>query len=113
MLFRSTVVQGEAPEALLKLPDPDRVLIGGSGGRLSDIVDLLSPKMQPGGRVIINAVTLETLSQALDCFSSTWQVEIIQVSIARARAAGKSNLLGSLNPVFIIAACKGGQSNGG
>jgi precorrin-6Y C5,15-methyltransferase (decarboxylating) CbiT subunit len=108
-----TVVQGEAPEALRNLPDPDRVLIGGSGGKLSAIADMIAPRLLPGGRVVINAVTLETLSQALEYFHPPWEMEIIQVSVTRTRAAGKSNLMNGLNPVFIIAASKGGQSNGG
>lgn len=108
-----TVLQGDAPEALRNLPDPDRVFIGGSGGKMSAIVDLLAPRLRPGGRVVINAVTLETLSQALDYFRPPWEMEIVQVSVTRTRAAGKSNLMSSLNPVFIIAASKGGQSNGG
>ena len=34
------VMRGEAPEALEPLPAPDRVFIGGSGGRLGEIVRL-------------------------------------------------------------------------
>ena len=103
-----TVIAGEAPEALLDLPAPDRVLIGGSGGKLEAIADLIENKIRPGGRVVINAITLETLSTAMRLFKPCWQVEVVQVCITRTKAVGNSNLLSSLNPVFVIAASKGG-----
>lgn len=103
-----TVIEGEAPEALNDLPAPDRVLIGGSGGRLSAIADMVGKRIRPGGRVVINAVTLETLSSAMSLFRPHWQVEVVQVCITRTRPAGNSNLLSSLNPVFVITANKGG-----
>lgn len=103
-----TVIAGEAPEALLDLPAPDRVLIGGSGGKLEAIADLIENKIRPGGRVVINAITLETLSTAMHLFKPRWQVEVVQVCITRTKAVGNSNLLSSLNPVFVIAASKGG-----
>lgn len=103
-----TVIEGEAPEALLDLPAPDRVLIGGSGGKLEAIADLIENKIRPGGRVVINAITIETLSMAMRLFKPRWQLEVVQVCITRTKAVGNSNLLSSLNPVFVIAASKGG-----
>ena len=56
-----SVIEGEAPESLSTLPLPDSVFIGGSKGRLSDIVEYL---FSLGKRmfVVINAVKEETLS---------------------------------------------------
>ena len=44
-----TVVSGEAPEALEGLPAPDQVFIGGSGGRLSEILAAVLRKIRASG----------------------------------------------------------------
>lgn len=107
------VVVGRAPEVLVDLPIPQRVLIGGSGGLLSDIITLLEEKIPCGGRVVINAVTLETLVSALTALGPPWQREIIQVSVARSTPCGRYQLMQALNPVWIIAAQKGGKGDAG
>lgn len=56
-----TPVYGTAPEILCGLPLPDSVFIGGSKGRLSDIIDYLF-SLQKEIRVVINAVTDKTVS---------------------------------------------------
>jgi precorrin-6Y C5,15-methyltransferase (decarboxylating) CbiT subunit len=102
------VVQGEAPAALISLPDPDRVLIGGSGGKTAEIIEVVASRLKPGGRVVVNAVTLETAAEALGALKRFFdQAEAVQVSIARTMRAGNKHLLKSLNPVTVISAEKG------
>ena len=55
------VIKGEAPECLSTLPSPDCVFIGGSKGRLSDILEYLF-SLGKKINVVINAVKTETLS---------------------------------------------------
>ena len=43
------IVSGEAPEVLDRLPEPDSVFVGGSGGRLSEILDHCAGRLTPGG----------------------------------------------------------------
>lgn len=102
------VVEGAAPEALLPLPDPDRVLIGGSGGRLAEILALVKDRLRPGGRVVLNAITLETTALSVHLLTELFgQVEAVQITAARAVAAGGSRLLRGANPVMVISAEKG------
>lgn len=61
------IIPGEAPEALIGLPDPDRVFIGGSGGRLSAIITVAADRLKPGGRLLINTVLKESEEEALRC----------------------------------------------
>ncbi|RJQ28139.1 MAG: precorrin-6Y C5,15-methyltransferase (decarboxylating) subunit CbiT [Peptococcaceae bacterium] len=101
------VVHGEAPDALASLPDPDRVFIGGSGGKLDSIIRLLTGRLGAGGRLVINAVTLETACEALGLLQTHFSsVEVVQLSVARTVCTGDRHLLKSLNPVFIISAGK-------
>ena len=101
-VFNMEIVRGEAPEALAKLPDPDRVWIGGSGGRLSELIDVVKSRM-PRGVVVINAATLETMNETVNLLEAGgFKVEISQVSIARAKELGGKRHLTALNPVFVI-----------
>jgi precorrin-6Y C5,15-methyltransferase (decarboxylating) len=50
---------GRAPEALADLPAPDAVFIGG-GASEAGVFDAAWAALKPGGRLVINAVTLET-----------------------------------------------------
>jgi precorrin-6Y C5,15-methyltransferase (decarboxylating) len=102
-----TLVEGEAPECLETLPDPDRVFIGGSGGNLWEILEAVDLRLPAEGRVVINAVTLETLTAATEYFDNAgYQVEVTTVNIARTRPLTDYKMFEAYNPVYIIAAVK-------
>jgi precorrin-6Y C5,15-methyltransferase (decarboxylating) len=102
-----TLVEGEAPECLETLPDPDRVFIGGSGGNLWKILEAVDLRLPAEGRVVINAVTLDTLTAATEYFDNAgYQVEVTTVNIARTRPLTDYKTFEAYNPVYIIAAVK-------
>lgn len=53
------VVQGQAPACLAALAPPDAVFIGGGGGDVS-IFERCWSALRPGGRLVMNSVSLET-----------------------------------------------------
>lgn len=120
---RVTAVHGMAPEGLDAFPDPDAVFIGGTGGRMEAILDVVRRRLRPGGRVVLNLATLEHLAAAdaiLRRFG--WEREVVMVQVARSRAlaAGREVLtrLESLDPVFILSAWppqagRAGEGDGG
>lgn len=97
------VINGKAPEALIDLPIPDRAFIGGSKGNLTEILKLLIEK-NPNIRVVINAITLETLIEAIECLRQLdfSDVDISQVAVSRSKNIGNYHMLMGQNPVFII-----------
>jgi len=97
------VVEGEAPEALVGLPEPDAVFVGGGGSRLAEIVLTSSQRLRPGGRLVANFTVLEHLStwQQVASRELPWSSEISQVSIARSEPLGDGGRLAPLGPVFI------------
>lgn len=99
------IVTGEAPEALRNLPAPDRVFVGGSGGALDAVLDAVLAA-NPRARICIAAITIETLSLALEGIRrlGLTEPEIVQLSVAKARAAGSSHLMMAANPVWLITA---------
>lgn len=93
---------GEAPEALRDLPAPDKVFIGGSGGNLKEIVQVVH-EANPNARVCISAIALETLHTAMTTLEELgYEAEVVQISVSRARKAGELHLLMAQNPVFLI-----------
>ena len=97
------IISGEAPEALRELPSPDIVFIGGSCGKISEILSIIYEKNKTA-IVVITAVSLETLSTAQKAFSGFGIIEpeIVQVSITRSKRLGNHTMLAAENPVFII-----------
>ena len=53
------VVDGSAPAALDGLPAPDAVFVGG-GLTAAGLLDACWAALRPGGRLVVNAVTLES-----------------------------------------------------
>ena len=97
------VIRAEAPEGLDKLPDPDAVFIGGSGGRMEEILDVVSRRLKPGGRIVANAATLESMNAAADGLRRRgFEIEVALVNVARSKAVANLTRLQSLNPVFVI-----------
>ena len=96
------IIHGSAPDALMALPAPDRVFIGGSGGNVGDIVKLVAEKMQTG-IMVINAVTLDTLNDSLASLERHgYSVEVSEISVSRSKIVGGKRLMSALNPVFIV-----------
>ncbi len=102
-----TLVEEEAPACLDDLPDPDRVFIGGSGGRLWQILEAADGRLPTGGRVVLNAVTLDTLKAATEFFENTgYELEVTTVNISRTMPLTDYKLFEAFNPVFVLAAVK-------
>lgn len=101
--FNVLPVAGDAPGALESLPAPDTVFIGGSGGELRGILRLLHSK-NPAVRVVISAVSLETLEEARRGLAECGfgPAEVCQIASARGRSAGPYTMLTANNPVFLI-----------
>ena len=80
------VVQGSAPEALANLPPPHAVFVGGGAGA-PGVLDTASAALRAGGRLVVNAVTLETEAQLLARHAALGG-ELIRIAISRAGAVG-------------------------
>ncbi|MGN0435719.1 MAG: precorrin-6A reductase [Wujia sp.] len=97
------VIEGAAPMALEALETPTHAFIGGSGGKLSEIVGALLGKNEKI-RCVINAVTIETvaeLERLCTRYPQCEDMEIIQVNVSRGRRAGGYHLMSAENPVYI------------
>ncbi len=66
---RLSIVKGEAPGALASLPRPDAVFIGG-GLTDAGVFDAAWGALRPGGRLVANAVTLESETRLFSLFEA-------------------------------------------
>ncbi|CAM2863885.1 precorrin-6y C5,15-methyltransferase (decarboxylating) subunit CbiE [Vibrio rarus] len=55
------LIAKSAPDALVDLPSPDAVFIGGSRGAMHDILTLVWDRLNLGGRLVVAAVTMDTV----------------------------------------------------
>jgi precorrin-6B C5,15-methyltransferase / cobalt-precorrin-6B C5,C15-methyltransferase len=79
-------MEAAAPAALENLPPPDAVFVGG-GARDPGVLDRCVTALRPGGRLVVNAVTLETQSQLTERHA-TLGGELLQISLAHAGPLG-------------------------
>ncbi len=104
-----TVINGEAPEALQGIGQVDRIIVGGSGGRLPAIIETAYHMLVPGGIAVLNCILLETLTGSLRLLAASGfdDIRFIQAAISRSRKLGGGTVLEPINPVFIVSALKG------
>lgn len=101
------VIAGEALENIKNIPAPDCVFVGGSGGDLCEMLDIIYAK-NSDCRVVINAITIETLAEVADYYKKhqDYSLEIVNVCVARSRKLGSYNLMMAQNPVYVMTALK-------
>jgi precorrin-6Y C5,15-methyltransferase (decarboxylating) len=80
------VIEGAAPAVLENLEPPDAIFIGGGAGD-PGVLDRCVLALRSGGRLVVNAVTLETESLVLERRTSLGG-ELIQIAVAHAAPLG-------------------------
>ena len=80
------IVEGQAPAACESLPTPDAVFIGG-GVCEAGMIECASGRLRRGGRLVVNAVTLESEALLL-AHCAAQGGELLRLSIARVDMIG-------------------------
>jgi precorrin-6B C5,15-methyltransferase / cobalt-precorrin-6B C5,C15-methyltransferase len=79
------IVEAAAPQALSGLATPDAIFVGGGGD--GGVLDAATRALRPGGRLVVNAVTLETEALLLARHAACGGA-LIRVAISRTEAVG-------------------------
>ncbi|WP_069472091.1 bifunctional cobalt-precorrin-7 (C(5))-methyltransferase/cobalt-precorrin-6B (C(15))-methyltransferase [Candidatus Marithrix sp. Canyon 246] len=100
------VEQGKAPDGLDAWENADAIFIGGSGGNLADLIELCLSRLNIGGTLVMNFVTIENLNVAIETLKQLKNVQwhFIQMQISRSKPILNMQRLEAENPVFIISA---------
>jgi cobalt-precorrin-6B (C15)-methyltransferase len=101
------LVCGKAPEALLKLPEVDSVIIGGSAS-LNEVIKASYRKLKKNGRIVVNAILLETAVKALDQIKKLGfkELDVAQIFVAKGQKVSSGTMMLARNPITIVSATK-------
>lgn len=96
------IVSGKAPDGLEELPVPTHAFIGGSSGRMKEILSALYQKNSQM-RVVINAISMETICEMKEVLSAfpIQNEDVVQIQASRAKRVGTYHLMQAENPVWI------------
>jgi precorrin-6B C5,15-methyltransferase / cobalt-precorrin-6B C5,C15-methyltransferase len=95
------VVEGEAPEALHGLPEPDAVFVGGSGGSFEEIVKFCAVRARRS--VVLALITLERVVPAGEILEDCdLEVETTFLQASRVKGVGALHRLAAETPVFVV-----------
>lgn len=99
-----TVIQTKAPEGLMDLKMPTHAFIGGSGGKMKEIIETLY-QINPGMRIVINAVSIETLCEIKEILMAypVCDTEFVQLQVSRVKELGAYHMMQAENPIFVCA----------
>ena len=101
------VLKGKAPEALADLPAVDVVIIGGTKG-LGEIIPVAYAKLKKHGRIVVNAILLETGFKALDAIRKAGftEIDVTQINVAKGKNIDGGTMMLARNPITVISATK-------
>ncbi len=101
------IVHAQAPNKLEQLPKPNRIFIGGSGGKLTAILDVCAQQIAVDGLVVLALATVENQQVALQWLRHHhWQYRLLQLQISRSVPIAGLTRFAPLNPVTIVTASR-------
>ncbi len=103
-----TVIHAEASEALKNFSQIDVALIGGSGGKIEQILDAVNKKLKIDGRIAANFIAIQNLSICLEWLRrhKNYHYEVMQVQVNHLKKIGAYDMAQASNPIYILIAEK-------
>lgn len=101
------VICAMAPEGLDDLPDPDAIFIGGSKGKMEEIIECSYKRLKNGGVLVISAILLDSVGKIQEVFKKmdvAFEVQLIQIS--RSKKIAHYLRYTALNPIHLFTAKK-------
>ena len=97
------IIEGTAPDICEELPAPTHVFIGGSSGKLREIIEIALGK-NPSVRIVATAITLESIAELKECMEAYFfdDTEVVSVTVARDKKAGDYHIMTGQNPIYIF-----------
>jgi precorrin-6Y C5,15-methyltransferase (decarboxylating) len=98
-----TAVHGIAPAVFSELPTPDAIFIGGTGHEVARLLEAAYAALRPGGRLVVNVATLETLSATYAVLKALSRaVQVLLVNVARGTEQLETLRFDAVNPTFLL-----------
>lgn len=101
------VVCGKASKVMSELSKVDAIIIGGSAS-LREVIQAAHKKLKKNGRIVVNAILLETAVNALDEIKKLGfkELDVAQLFVAKGRQVPSGTMMLARNPVTVISATK-------
>ena len=98
------LIFAKAPEGLEHILEVDKIFIGGSGGELNTVMEMIfASKKHP--TIVISAITLETVAQISDILKKAkeygYDTEVTAINVSKSKEVGPYNMMMAQNMVFI------------
>ena len=103
-----SIVSGKAPQALLTPPNADAILVGGGGVSLRAILQIAYNKLKPNGRIVVNAILLETATTAIEQLKALGlkEIDVTEICVAKGKQINSGTMMMARNPITIVSATK-------
>ncbi len=99
------LINNKAPTGLEDWPAPNAVFMGGTGGELADLIKLCLQRLTADGWLVMNFVTIENLTTAIDTLKTLEaQWDMTQLQASRSQPILHMHRMQAENPVWIISA---------
>jgi precorrin-6B C5,15-methyltransferase / cobalt-precorrin-6B C5,C15-methyltransferase len=96
-------VLGQAPDCWEKLPAPDAIFVGGSGRQVSHIVELAYARLKPGGRIVANVGSIESLNAVQQVLVNLGSDPAVwMINLARGVQQIDRMRFEAMNPTFLV-----------
>lgn len=100
---RFTTIYGKAPDALPEGTTAHRIFIGGSGGKMSTLLDRSRQTLPSDGRIVLNLATFENMAEVLSWAKEAGlEPDIVQIQVGRGKPLIGLHRIEALNPVWIV-----------
>ncbi|GIW78679.1 MAG: precorrin-6Y-methylase [Gemmatales bacterium] len=102
-------ILGRAPAVFQGLPAPDAIFIGGTGKDTAGLLSAAFAALLPGGRLVANVATLESLNATYATLKSLAPpVQVLLVNVARGTEQLETLRFEANNPTFLLNVTKPG-----
>ncbi len=101
--YNLILIEGNAPNSLENIPNPDKVFIGGSKGNMMEIFDVILEK-NPACFITVSAIAVETFAKTVEIFKekNIANFNVTQLAVSNTKTVGDYNMLIAQNPTFLI-----------
>jgi precorrin-6B C5,15-methyltransferase / cobalt-precorrin-6B C5,C15-methyltransferase len=107
-------VHGVAPIVFAGLPAPDAVFVGGTGHEVDRLLAAAFQALRPGGRMVANVATLESLSSTYKTLRQlAGSVDVLLINVARGVDQLETIRFEAVNPTFLLTISKAEHTSTG
>jgi cobalt-precorrin-6B (C15)-methyltransferase len=101
------LLEEEGLSAIDRIEDFTKLMIGGSGGNLKNIIETGYLKLPVGGKIIITSIVLETATESVEMLKELGaNPEVVNINVSRGTGLDRGVMMKALNPITIVSARK-------